>query len=336
MEQGHKDGVSPDESRIQEIKALPTPTTKQELQSFLGMIQYLAHFIPRLSDQTDALRNLLKKDAALIQIDPKQPNTERIISFASKSPTETETRYANIEREFLAVVFGAEKFHSYIFGSKEIIVESDHKPLEAIHLKSIAQAPPRLQGMMLRLQPYNICIKYRKGSELQLADFLSCHCSQKCDKEIPLDHTIHSIQWSKQKRTQLKQETSADSTLSVLRHMVTSGWPNQCSLLPTSLKPFWSVKDFISIDDGILLKGNRIIIPSKLQGDVLNQLHNHSHQGISKTLTKILKTWLDIVQFATPMSTVSHQSQCMKEICQVHLGKCLELIYLITMARNTL
>ena len=58
-----KDGVSPDESRIQHIKALPTRTTKQELQSFLGMIQYLAHFIPKLSDQTDVLRNLLKKDA---------------------------------------------------------------------------------------------------------------------------------------------------------------------------------------------------------------------------------------------------------------------------------
>ena len=65
--------------------------------------------------------------------------------------------------------------------------------------------------------------------------------------------------------------------------MVTSGWPNQCSLLPTFLKPFWSVKDFISIDDGILLKGNRIIIPPKPQGDVLNQLHNHSHQCISNT-----------------------------------------------------
>ena len=54
----NKEGVSPDESHIQDIKALPTPSTKQELQSFLGMIQYLARFIPKLSDQTDALRNL--------------------------------------------------------------------------------------------------------------------------------------------------------------------------------------------------------------------------------------------------------------------------------------
>ena len=136
--------------------------------------------------------------------------------------------------------------------------------------------------MMLRLQPYNICIKYRKGSELQLAEFLYCHCSQKSHREIALDHTIHSVLWSKQKLTQLKQETSADATLSVLRHMITSEFRNQFSLLPSSLKFFWSVKDFINIDDGILLKGNRIIIPPKLQGDVLNQLHNHSHQAISK------------------------------------------------------
>ena len=74
-------------------------------------------------------------------------------------------------------------------------------------------------------------------------------------------------------------ETGNKCRLNALCHMVTSGWPKQCSLLPTSLKPFWSVKDFINIDDGILLKGNSIIIPPKL----LNQLHNHSHQGISKT-----------------------------------------------------
>ena len=142
--------------------------------------------------QVDASRKALK--AALVQIKPQPPNTERITSLASKSLIYTETHCANIEREFLVVVFGAEKFCSYIFESKEIIVKSYHKPLEAIHLKGSAQAPPELQHMMLRLQPYNICFKYCKGSELQLADFLSRHCSQKSDKKIPLDHTIQSIQ----------------------------------------------------------------------------------------------------------------------------------------------
>ena len=50
------------------------------------------------------------------------------IAYASKSLTDTEKRYANIERELLAVVFGAERFRTYVYG-KHFVVEGDHKPL---------------------------------------------------------------------------------------------------------------------------------------------------------------------------------------------------------------
>ena len=235
-----ENGVEPDQARIKEISNLPPPSNKQELQSILGMVQYLSPFIPHLSDQTAPLRDLLRKDviftwtsthhkafqslkdsiastsslhffnpayetkiqvdastkglgAALIQVDPSKPDEERVIDFASKSLTQTESRYANIEREFLAVVFGAEKFHTYIYG-KKVIIESDHKPLESIHLKNLAQAPPRLQRMMLRLQQYDLEIKYRKGSELQLADFLSRYRNNPKEGELALD--TQSIQFN--------------------------------------------------------------------------------------------------------------------------------------------
>ena len=81
------------------------------------------------------------------------------IAFASKALTGPETRYANIESELLAVVFGCERFYSYLYG-QSVTVESDHKPLESIHMKHITSAPHRLQKMLLRLQPYNITIKY--------------------------------------------------------------------------------------------------------------------------------------------------------------------------------
>lgn len=77
----------------------------------------------------------------------------RPIAFASKSLTDTETRYANIEREMLAVIYACEKFHTFVYG-KPFKVLSDHKPLEMIHLKNLGAAPPRLQRMMLRLQGY--------------------------------------------------------------------------------------------------------------------------------------------------------------------------------------
>ena len=66
------------------------------------------------------------------------------IAYASKSLTYTETRYANIERELLAIVFACQWFNMYILG-RPFTVESDHKPLEMIHQKSLASALPRLQ-----------------------------------------------------------------------------------------------------------------------------------------------------------------------------------------------
>ena len=82
------------------------------------------------------------------------------IAFASKSLTDTETRYANIERELLAIVFACQRFNTYVLG-RQFTVESDHKLLEMIHQKSLASAPPRLQCMLLQLQRYDLTIKYR-------------------------------------------------------------------------------------------------------------------------------------------------------------------------------
>ena len=73
------------------------------------------------------------------------------IAYASKSLTDTETRYANIERELLAIVFACQWFNTYVLG-RPFTVESDHKPLEMIHQKSLASTPPRLQRMLLQLQ----------------------------------------------------------------------------------------------------------------------------------------------------------------------------------------
>ena len=57
-----KDGIHPDPKKVEEIKALPSPTGTTELQKILGIINYMAPFIPRLSDLTAGLRDLLKKD----------------------------------------------------------------------------------------------------------------------------------------------------------------------------------------------------------------------------------------------------------------------------------
>ena len=75
----------------------------------------------------------------------------------------TETRYAQIEKKMLAIVLHMERFNQCTF-SRHVSVQSDrHKPLETILQKPLSQAPPRLQTMMIRLQKYDVEVRYERG-----------------------------------------------------------------------------------------------------------------------------------------------------------------------------
>ena len=218
---------SPDPDKIQGITEMTPPQAKQELQSFLGAVNYLQTFVPHFSHHTEPLHALLKKEnifmwdensnfsfqkiKSLLQrallkplqyYDRSKPVTLQCdaslkglgaciiqdgqpIAFASKSLTKMETRYTNIERELLAIVYGCEKFHTYLYG-RTFTVETDHKPLEMISMKNLIAAPVRLQRMLLRLQQYDMVITYRPGNEMLMADALS-HLPSWMDTEIKLD-----------------------------------------------------------------------------------------------------------------------------------------------------
>ena len=117
------------------------------------------------------------------------------IAFASKTLTDIETWYANIEQECLSVCFGLEKFHTYIYG-RHVAVHNNHKPLEMIQKKPIHNAPPCLQKMILCLQKYDYTIQYKPGKEMVLADHLSRFPSRKENMPIELHQSIHNIHFT--------------------------------------------------------------------------------------------------------------------------------------------
>ena len=78
----------------------------------------------------------------------------------------------NIERELLAIVWGTQKFHTYVYG-RRVIVETDHKPLESIFRKPLNDAPPRLQRMLLKLTKYDLDVRYVPGKQQVIYDCLS-------------------------------------------------------------------------------------------------------------------------------------------------------------------
>ena len=51
------------------------------------------------------------------------------VAYASRALTPAETRYAQIEKELLSIVFACDRFHTYVYGRKEVNIETDHKPL---------------------------------------------------------------------------------------------------------------------------------------------------------------------------------------------------------------
>ena len=91
------------------------------------------------------------------------------LCYASRALTDIETRYAPIETEMLAVVFVCRKFHQYIYG-RSVVIETDHKPLQAISTKPLSQVPLRLQKMILNVRGYDVEIRYIPGGKQVLAD----------------------------------------------------------------------------------------------------------------------------------------------------------------------
>ena len=304
---------------------MTAPTDKQQLQSFLGMVNYMGTFIPNLSHHTEPLWAMLKKDNVFhweeqqtrsfqqvrtlitkanttplryydrnllvtVQVDTslrglgacliqQHKGKGQLIAFASKSLTDAETRYANIERELLAIVFACQCFSTYLL-RRSFVAESDHKPLEMIAMKNLANAPPRLQRMLLELQRYDVTIKYRPGKEMQLADALS-RCPVRASQEIKLDMRVDYIAFTKPWIEKLKDSTQRDPILATVYQLTQQGWPHQRRHVPCLARRYWDFRDELSTDDGMFLKGPRLIIPGELQEEYLSRLHE-GHLSASK------------------------------------------------------
>ena len=166
---------------------------------------------------------------------------DRPVAYASKALTSCQQNYSQIEKEMLAIVYGCEHFHQYLYGQREVIVESDHKPLEAILKKSIHQAPLRLQKMILRLKPYAIKVKYTPGSQLLIADALS-RSQMSAQINHPSDefevNVLESGQISETMFEKLVEETKKDAELQQLHRVVMDGWPQTKPETPLEIRSY--------------------------------------------------------------------------------------------------
>ena len=139
--------------------------------------------------------------------------------------------YAPIEKELLAVVYGMERFHHYTYGRK-VTVNSDHKPLESIVKKPLHRAPKRLQRMLLRLQGYDMTLRYLKGTEMYIADalsraYLTDEAPSAFTEELTLINATESGYLSAVRLKDIAEHSKKDPVLVELERMICSGWPEK-------------------------------------------------------------------------------------------------------------
>ncbi|XP_063404228.1 uncharacterized protein K02A2.6-like [Mytilus trossulus] len=239
--------------------------------------------------------------------DPKQPLTlnvdasskglgavllqnDKPIAYASRALTPTQQRYAQIEKETLAIVFGCQKFHHYVYG-RQVEVESDHKPLENIFSKPLNEAPPRIQRFVLQLQKYDIVVRYKPGKSMYVSDTLSRMYLQETVEKLVPDIEINEIQLnahlpiSPEKYELFKKQTESDEILQQIKKINEEGWPLKKEELPEDLKMYWQFRNEITCIDNLLYKGLKLIIPTSLRKEMLQLIHE-THMGIVKCKTR--------------------------------------------------
>ena len=131
------------------------------------------------------------------------------------SPIRTETRYAQTEKEMLAIVFVLERFNQHTF-VRHVYIEGDHKPLEMILQKPLARAPRRLQLVMMRLQKHDFTVHYERGKNMHLANMLSRAYLPFKGKEVDDIESVSLVRYlptSDQRLDKIIAETRRDQSL---------------------------------------------------------------------------------------------------------------------------
>ncbi|CAK1589460.1 unnamed protein product [Parnassius mnemosyne] len=212
------------------------------------------------------------------------PEGERPVAYASRSLTAAERAYSQIDREALAIVFGVRKYHQYLYGRK-FILRTDHKPLTHIFGKKTGipvMAASRIQRWAVLLSGYDYNIEYVTSNK-NCADGLSrlpisSNNKKTINREITYINFVENF--LPVTNEDVTKATSKDIILSRIFAYIKSGWPTVCP--GEEVKPYFVRRNELYLDNGSIMWGYRMVIPSYLRPIILKQLHS-SHMGIVKT-----------------------------------------------------
>ena len=262
-------------------------------QHAFGVVKEKLSSAPALAIFDPALETILSADASSYglgavltqkQIDGKW----KPVVFISRALTQTERKYAQIENEALAATWACQRVADYLIG-KQFLIETDYKPLVPIlGSKNLEEMSPRIQRLRMRLLRFTFTVSHVPGKSLIIADTLSRapvaqQDDQNCTEEemdLYVQYVLASIPASNTQFERIREKQEEDEVCRTLKQYYSEGWPDR-TRVPDALKPYWQTKDELSIVHGLLLKGERIVIPTSIRLEMLDRIHE-GHQGVTK------------------------------------------------------
>ena len=228
----------------------------------------------------------------------RSPNGEsKVVSYASRSLTETEQRYSQIERECLAVVYACERHRLYLLG-RNFTIYTDQKALVKIFSNPQSTVPLRIERMTLRISGYDFELKFVKGTE-NISDYTSRHPHIREVKTDDTENYVNLVTTSAVPNAlsleNIKTETMRDPVLKILVQIISENhWyklkdPDKYEIFNdfpkiSELRFYEKIKNELTVNTerNIILKGNRIVVPKPYQNIVVKLAHQ-GHIGIQKT-----------------------------------------------------
>ena len=267
----------------------------------------------------------------------------RPVAYASRSMTSTERRYAQIEKEALAITWACEKFSNYILGCR-FQIESDHKPLiPLLSTKQLDNLPPRVLRFRLRLARFDYSIQHIPGKLLYTADALSRaphletqELSQSMEEEMVetfVGTVISTLPASVQRLEAYRDAQAHDAVCARIRTYCQTSWPEKHLVAP-ELMPYWQNRNSLTVNlasspgpfrtglgtrltvnHDLLLFNHRIVVPAALRRETLEKIHE-GHQGIERCCMRTTSSvwWPGILKQIKQM--VQQCSECAKAASQ--------------------
>ncbi|UYV79403.1 K02A2.6-like [Cordylochernes scorpioides] len=281
-----EDGIRPDPAKIEAVAKMPAPTDVHGVRRFLGMVNHLGRFVENLSEIVAPLNQLLVKGQDFVWDCSQERAFRKLKELLTTQP--------------ILAAYDVRK--PTMVSSRRIFI--------------------RL-GSGTEARRFGFEIVHIPGKELLDADALSRQpllTTEGGEDERPTSAHINAVLSSITDKDEMLTKTfeaqQEDTTLKAVVNYLEQGWPDK-KKMSQALLSYWHVKDELGVQNGLLMRSCRLVIPASMKLEILDKLHA-GHFGITKTRLRARETvwWPGISEEIA--ETVRKCSVCIQEAVSKH------------------